>query len=119
MRSTWGSRRYKSLMDDCPECINLLLRGRSKTTDPVHCGKCHKTWTGNEAQHCVTCHFTFTTIAAADAHRYPDWSDHVDPSITEGWREIRPGVYTNAKPLSEEARARMREVQHDRSAPPG
>jgi len=79
---------------DCETCVRRLTSGRSHLTDPVHCRRCHLTWTGNEAQHCVVCHRTFATITAADAHRRG--VEHIDPAVTEGWREKRPGVWTNS-----------------------
>lgn len=95
--------------DDCPECEALRKYGRADIKDPVHCIYCHLTWTGNEAQHCAVCHYTFSSITAADAHRVGDgWLvEHLDPSKTEGWRELRPNVWTNSKPMTEEQKARM------------
>jgi hypothetical protein len=48
----------------------------------------------------VVCHFTFVGITAADAHRRPTQDHHIDPSTTEGWREVRPNVWTNSKPMT-------------------
>lgn len=85
----------------CDTCADRRLNGR-KDGAPIHCGDCHQTWTGNEAQHCTKCHRTFSTIAVADAHRFYKVDGVVvdrciDPSVTEGWREKRPGVWTNSE----------------------
>lgn len=89
---------------DCDACTDRLTRGR-KGTDPIHCRTCHQTWTGNEAQHCVICHMTFNGIVPADHHRNHRVKDAagkaryiqrcIDPSVTDGWREVRPGVWTD------------------------
>lgn len=86
---------------DCDTCQHRLTHGRADR-DPIHCRTCHSTWTGNEAQHCVRCHHTFSAVSSADAHRYRrltggTFEDRcIDPAITDGWREKRPGVWTNA-----------------------
>lgn len=85
----------------CATCDWRLVNGRA-STDPIHCRTCHATWTGNEAQHCTRCHHTFVGIGAAEAHRYRRLSDGrnedrcIDPAVTDGWREKRPGVWTNS-----------------------
>lgn len=88
-------------MTDCQTCDDRRINGRSGT-GPIHCGTCHQTWTGNEAQHCVRCHHTFSAISTADSHRYRRLPDNrnedrcIEPALTEGWREIRPGVWTDS-----------------------
>lgn len=86
---------------DCNTCEHLRTHGR-QNGGAIHCRECHQTWTGNDAQHCKRCHRTFSAISAADAHRYrrlPDGTTEdrcVDPAVTDGWREKRPGVWTDA-----------------------
>lgn len=86
---------------DCDTCTTLIAQGRTES-GPVHCRRCHSTWTGNEAQHCTRCHTTFSSISAADSHRYRKLPDGVSedrcvaPDPADGWREKRPGVWTNA-----------------------
>ena len=81
----------RGLAEECTECARLRKRGRSDR-DPIHCTRCHLTWTGVEAQHCVRCHHTFASISAADDHRHGRTC--VDPATTEGWHQKRPNVWT-------------------------
>lgn len=88
-------------MSECATCIDRRENGRP-SGGPIHCSRCHATWTGNEAQHCVRCHHTFSSITGADRHRYRRLVGNrtedrcIDPATTEGWREMRPGVWTDA-----------------------
>jgi hypothetical protein len=88
-------------MNECATCADRHANGRPGN-GPIHCRTCHGTWTGNEAQHCVRCHHTFSSITAADSHRYRRLPDRriedrcIEPALTEGWREMRPGVWTDA-----------------------
>ena len=85
---------------NCTDCARLAATGR-REVDPVHCQKCHATWTGNEAQHCTKCHRTFSGVSSSDHHRWrklPDGTTEdrcIDPAVTDGWREKRPGVWTD------------------------
>ena len=83
-------------MSGCPACAQLKERGRSRMSDPIHCVRCHRTWTGMTAQHCVLCHQTFASLSAADIHRAVG-----DPCVDldePGWVEKRPGVWTYRDP---------------------
>src|SRR4051794_37479940 len=97
-----GSRDRLLEADVCPDCARLRKRGRNDR-DPIHCRSCHRTWSGVEAQHCVRCHMTFSSITAADHHRYrrlPNGATDdccIDPPATEGWRELRRGVWTDSE----------------------
>lgn len=100
MSLTLECREDPSVTTFCRLCARLATQGRGNV-DRIHCRKCHGTWTGVEAQHCVRCHHTFANITAADSHRYyredKTYVDRcVDPAITPGWRERRPGVWTDA-----------------------
>jgi hypothetical protein len=96
-----------SAINDCATCADRLVNGRADR-DPMHCRECHAEWTGLEAQHCLGCHHTFVGIGAADSHhRRPllgyERSRHdaaycLDPTVTPGWREKHPGVWTDAEP---------------------
>lgn len=76
----------------CASCDRVQRYGRSGN-GPIHCIRCHLTWSGTEAQHCPTCHHTFASIFAADHHRTRN-GDCTDPAITAGWHEKRPNVWT-------------------------
>ena len=88
----------------CTICDHQRAYGRGDR-DPIHCRDCHRSWSGVEAQHALCCHLTFTTADAADDHRR---ADHCDPAATPGWRERRPGVWTNAEPMDKAAKGRIR-----------
>jgi hypothetical protein len=86
---------------ECQTCTDRKANGRPSGA-PIHCRHCHATWTGNEAQHCVRCHHTFSSSSGADTHRYRrlvagGTEDRcIDPAV-ERWRQMRPGVWTNAE----------------------
>lgn len=87
----------------CDLCAERQAKGRPDRDPRIHCRRCHATWTGVEAQHCVKCHHTFVGITAADEHRYRRLPGNltedrcIDPATADGWREKRPGVWTNAR----------------------
>lgn len=89
----------------CEICAHLRAYGKTNTPGEIHCRHCHGSWSGVEAQHCVTCHRTFVNIRAADAHRglvtdgrrkYRD-GPCIAVEGVDGWREKRPGVWTNSR----------------------
>ena len=93
----------------CEACEHRRQFGRGDQ-EPIHCSDCHQSWGGVEAQHCVNCHVTFTNVLAAEAHeqwlRDEGWICH--PVVgAEGWRERRPGVWTNRPPMSQVDKARL------------
>jgi hypothetical protein len=86
---------------DCPTCKDRKLHGGDGIHN--HCNRCHGDWSGREAQHCVRCHWTFPGIIVADRHPCGR-----DLATVAGWREIRPGVWTDATPMTAEERQRAR-----------
>lgn len=80
-------RRLDGYWHDCSECQHLRPRGRPDLGLPVHCNKCHRTWTGNAAQHCLGCHRTFANQFSAEKH--PCGKDAMDAFET-----VREGVWS-------------------------
>ena len=83
---------------NCTRCTDRKQHGW-QTGTPFHCHTCHSDWTGQNAQHCTGCHRTFSSISAADSHRWkrPKGEPNgvcLDPVTTDGWHEKRPNVWT-------------------------
>jgi hypothetical protein len=86
---------------NCHTCVDRKENGRKSEKDPIHCHRCHGSWTGNEAQHCVVCCTTFYSIKHADLH--VGKGGHIDPRTTADWFENRPNVWVYRDPTTQPA----------------
>lgn len=69
------------------------------------------------ATHCAACHRSFTGMTAFDAHRTGPYTDRrcLTVDTQPGWRESLHG-WTNAEPLTAEARTRIATAPTERAS---